>query len=161
MIHEVNVQDVPERLVLSRRLVVTARDLGPTISGTFERAYEAIGAAGVVPAGPPCVVYHQKLDGGQRWDLEICAPIGAAFEPPEGFALTRLPAERVAALLHRGPYEALAAAYTSMVDWIEEHDLTVAGPPREVYLSPPGTPPAEIQTIIEWPVSEALVLMPS
>jgi effector-binding domain-containing protein len=35
------------------------------------------------------------------------------------------------------------------VTWIGTHDLSVAGPPREVYLSPPDTPPDKIRTIVE------------
>ena len=38
--------------------------------------------------------------------------------------------------------------------WPAEHGYAIAGPPREVYLSEPETPPEQIRTIVELPVEE-------
>jgi effector-binding domain-containing protein len=74
-------------------------------------------------------------------------------DPPAGWQTRRLAAGMFATLLHVGPYDTLASAYDDLVAWIGAHDLAVAGPPREVYLSPPDTPPDQIRTIVEFPVA--------
>ncbi len=66
-----------------------------------------------------------------------------------------MPAGSFASLLHVGPYDTLGVAYETLTRWVHAHELITAGPPREVYLSEPGTPPAELNTVIEFPVAAA------
>jgi effector-binding domain-containing protein len=92
-------------------------------------------------------------------EVEICAPIARAIDPPAGWRVQELPAGTFATLVHVGPYDSLGTAYETLTEWIGAHELVVAGPPREVYFSEPGTPPEQVKTIIEFPVSE--VAMPA
>jgi effector-binding domain-containing protein len=71
-----------------------------------------------------------------------------------GWQVRELPAGTFVALTHVGPYDTLPAAYDALATWIGAHDLAVAGPPREVYLSGPDVPPARTRTVVEFPVVE-------
>jgi effector-binding domain-containing protein len=58
-----------------------------------------------------------------------------------------------ASTLHVGPYDTLGQAYDGLDAWLADHGYAKAGPPREVYLSEPSTPPAATRTVIEVPVT--------
>jgi effector-binding domain-containing protein len=148
--------------VLSRRLAVTLADIGLAIGTAFQDVYRFIGARGLSPAGPPFVIYHGDPRQGQPFDIEICAPVaGAAAGAPPGWQARELPAGLFATVVHVGPYETLGTAYAAIGSWIGAHHLAPAGPPREVYLSEPGTPSNEIKTLIELPVIEAASVVPA
>ncbi len=60
----------------------------------------------------------------------------------------------MASTMHRGPYDAVGAAYEALREWIRDNAMVVDGPPREIYLTDPGeTPdPADLVTEIEFPI---------
>ena len=163
MSHEVPVREVPEQSVIARRVSIHQSAMGATFAATFRAAYGYLGAADLTPAGPPFVIYQGR--DGDRWDVEICAPFlgrpSADVTLPAGLGMARLPAVTVVHTLHRGPYDTLPAAYHELAAWAGAHDYELSGPPRESYLSPPGTPPTEIETVIDQPVTSARVLVPA
>lgn len=154
MSREVKVGRREATLVVSRRQAVTLAGVGHTISGSFGEVYGHLGARGGVPEGPPFVIYHGSPQGGEPFDIEVCAPVAAPVEAPAGWALQELPAGLFATVVHVGPYDTLGTAYDAVMAWLGEHGLVVGGPPREVYLSGPDTPPEAIRTIVEVPVAE-------
>jgi AraC family transcriptional regulator len=141
-------------LVVSKRVPVRLSEIGGVIGAAFGEVYGHLRARGVVPQGPPFVVYHGMPKGDDPFDVEICAPVGRATDPPTGWQVQELPAGVFATLVHVGPYDTLGTAYDTLTTWIGGHDLVVAGPPREVYLSEPDTPPEQVKTIVEFPVTE-------
>jgi effector-binding domain-containing protein len=153
--HEVKVGRREATLVMSKRLPVPISEMGGVFSAAFGEIYGHLGAHRIEPAGPPFVIYHGVPQGDTPVDLEICAPLGRAADPPMGWRLAELPAGMFATLMHVGPYDTIGTAYETLTSWIGTHDLVMAGPPREVYFSPPDTPPDRIRTIIEVPVAEA------
>ncbi len=157
MEHGVQIAERPALRVLGRRLPVRIEDIGPVLAGAFAEVYAIIDAAEAKTAGPPFVIYHSMPEPGRPLDVEVCAPVAGPLEPREPWRLAELPAGMFAVLRHVGPYETVGAAYQALTAWILAHGLEVAGPPREVYLSPPSTPPAQLQTIVEFPVSRVPV----
>lgn len=156
MATEFSVHDAPEQPVIARRLTIAQSAMPVVFPSTFESAYRYVGSAGLTPAGPPCVIYLAR--DGAVWDVEICVPYAgrpaAGVALPEGFVETRLPAATVLRALHRGPYETLRTAYDEIPAWAAAHGYEPNGPPRECYLSPPGTPPAETETVVEQPIAK-------
>lgn len=150
---EVKVGRREAALVVSKRLPARVSELGGVFSTAFGEVYGFLGAAGVDPEGPPFVIYHEMPVGDDPMDVEICAPVGRAVDPPSGWRMQELPAGEFATLVHVGPYDTIAVAYGSMTSWLDEHGYAPAGPPREVYLSGPETPQDEIRTVIEFPVA--------
>ncbi len=151
---EVKVGRREAAFVVSKRLPVTLAGIGSAIGGAFGEVYGYLGVRGAVPEGPPFVIYHGAPASVEPFEIEICAPVPVPVEPPAGWQAQELPAGLFATLLHVGPYDTIGAAYAELMAWPGEHGLAVAGPPREVYLSEPETPPEQIRTIVELPVVE-------
>jgi effector-binding domain-containing protein len=143
----------PPRLVLYQHRVTTEEDLPATLGRAFGELYERIGDAHVEPAGEPFVVYLESSKPGVRWEMDICAPVSARVRESADFGFMEMPAGRVVSYLHIGPYQDLGQAYEAIQRYVKEQGLTVAGPPREIYLSEPDVPPAEIRTLLEQPIA--------
>ena len=139
----------PRRHVLCQHFSVSMEEMPQTLSGSFTALYSRITEAGVIPAGPPFVIYQSM---SAPWQVDVCAPVATSLAPTPGFDVKELPATRVVSLLHVGPYETIGQAYEIVDAYIKAQSLKPAGPPREIYLSPPNTPSAAIQTIVEWPI---------
>jgi effector-binding domain-containing protein len=149
---EVRIERRDAALVVSKRLPVRLSEIGGVIGRAFGEVYGHLGTRGIASDGPPFVVYHGTPVADDPFDMEICAPVARTTDPPAGWQMQELPAGTFVTLLHVGPYDTIGAAYDSLTAWIGAHDLAIAGPPREVYLSEPGTPPEQIRTILEFPV---------
>lgn len=142
-------------LVVSKRVSVTLSDIGRVIGPAFGEVYGHLGARSIEPKGPPFVIYHGMPEGETPFDVEICAPVARPTDPPVGWQVQELPAGDFATIVHVGSYDSLGTAYDALTAWIGEHAMVVSGPPREVYLSEPSTPPEQVKTIVEFPVAEA------
>lgn len=151
---EVKVGRRDATLVISKLVPVRMSGIGAVYAATFGEMYGILGARGIEEAGPPFVIYHGMPNDDDPFEVEFCAPLPARFEAPEGWQVQELPAGEFATLVHVGPYESVDVAYDTITKWIDEHGLSVAGPPREVYLSPPETPPDQVRTIVEFPVAQ-------
>jgi effector-binding domain-containing protein len=154
MEHEVKVGRREATPILSKRLPVRLPEIGAVLGAAFGEVYGFIGARGAEPDGPPFVIYYDAPEPDKPMDVEICAPIRRAVDPPGGWEARVLPSGMFATLLHVGPYDTIGAAYGTLMAWIGEHGLAMAGAPREVYLSEPDTPPEQVKTILEIPVTE-------
>jgi effector-binding domain-containing protein len=154
MAGEVKVEHREAIAVVSKRALVTLSGIGNVIGTSFQEVYGALAAHGMSPAGPPFVIYHGTPEGGTPFEIEVCAPVVRGDGAPAGWQVRELPAGTIASLVHAGPYETLGTAYDAIEAWIQAHGFAVAGPPREIYLSEPGTPPEQVQTVVEFPVAE-------
>jgi effector-binding domain-containing protein len=157
MDHDVKLAERPPLLVMSKRVSVRVPEIGGVVGAALGEIYGYLGARAVAPAGPPFVIYHGMPEADRPFDMEMCAPIGRAVDPPAGWQAQELPAGSFASLLHVGPYDSVATAYDALGSWIGSNGMVVAGPPREVYLSQPDTPPDQIRTIVEFPVTRVRV----
>jgi effector-binding domain-containing protein len=147
---EVMVRDREATLVVAKRTAVTLPEIGSVLGAAFGEVYGSIGS--LAPAGPPFVIYHGMPEGDRPFEIQVCAPVHHAVVPPAGWAVSELPAGAFVSLVHVGPYDGIGSAYENLVRWIPEHGMTIAGAPREVYLSDPATPPEQIRTVVEFPV---------
>jgi DNA-binding transcriptional MerR regulator len=77
---------------------------------------------------PPGALVHP--DG----DTEIFVPIRRPIMPNERIVSGRLPACRAATVIHRGPYDGIAAARRALETWSAAAGLIAAGPLRIIYL---------------------------
>jgi len=153
MEHGVRVTERPALRVVARRMPVMLEAMGEVLARAFGEA-EAIVAAGEAgTADPPFVIYHAVPTPGEPIDIEVCVPVAHAIEAREPWRLEELPAGTFASTLHIGPHHTVAPAYGALTAWIAANGLAIAGPPREVYLSEPSTPPERIRMVVEFPVS--------
>ena len=124
--------------------------LSAAIGAGFSKVMQALGAAGVAPAGPPCCVYR-GMQGDQFVD-DVGIPIAAedagkistgevkVFETPGGEAYR---------LLHKGPYPELESAYQAIMAKFKADGREFQGVAVETYLNDPAsTPESELLTEI-------------
>ena len=65
---------------------------------------------------------------------EIFVPVTGPIPETDRILYRRLPACRVASVIHRGPYGGVAAARASLLRWVEAAGLAIAAPMRTLYL---------------------------
>ena len=157
MAYEVSIRNVPEQRVVSLRGRVTRAGLSPFIGSSYDALFGGLGPLGIVPAGDVLVIYHEWSPAGI--DVEVCLPVDTERAIPAEFVDRIVPAATVAQTLHVGSYDELMGAYRALEAWIGEHGYEEAGPSRERYLVGPESklPDAEYRTIIETPVTRAMI----
>ena len=143
-------------IALAKRRKVRLSEIGRVIQAAFGEVYGYLGSHRVTPHEPPFLIYHGTPGPGREpFEIEICAPIGRPIDPPLGWRLVELPAGTFASTVHVGPYDTLGQTYDHLDAWLRSSEYVKAGPPREVYLSEPSTPPELTRTVVEYPVEEA------
>ena len=64
-----------------------------------------------------------------------------------------LPAVKVVYSLHQGPYEQIGETYSKIALFIQQNQIQILPPTREVYLTDPNTlPPEEWLTEVQYPL---------
>jgi effector-binding domain-containing protein len=127
----------------------------PTAMGVL---YRWVTDQGMDPRGmPACVYYTMPPDVPLEESLwELWSPVapGAtlAERNAEGLGVRHVPSTTVAATVFTGPYETIGPTYGQLMEWIPANGYEIAGAPRELYYSPPETPPDETVTEIQFPV---------
>lgn len=86
----------------------------------------------------------------------VCLPVEGDVEGDEDVKVQNLPAKKVYAYQHQGPYSQIPAKYAELMAWVSVQQYQVVGPPFEVYLKAPradgGVAPEECLTEICLPV---------
>ncbi|MZP31097.1 MerR family transcriptional regulator [Heliobacterium undosum] len=144
--YDIRLRDVPEITVRSVRKQLTnfPETLPPLISGL----YEEITAAGACVAGAPIMLYHDKEFNPELVDVEVAWPV---TDP--NMVNATLPAVRVAACVHVGPYHEMEQAYAALFEWTNRNGYRVESPMREVSCTDPSTTaPEQLVTEIHFPV---------
>lgn len=138
-----------------------------TMRGPYAQVPEAMGRVygwaaqrGLQPAGMPSAVYFtdpaEVSEDEAVW--EVRAPVAGSPDACEadesGCGVKCIPAQRVAAAMHRGPYETIAPTYEALAEWIAGNGMTIIGPPEESYFSDPAnTAPEDYLTEVRFPVA--------
>lgn len=145
-------EELPQVLVASVVEHVPLTEAGSAIPAALGRLMEAVMPSGD-GGGMPGVVYHE-MDPEVVGDIEVFVPVTPAFEPTGGVTVKTLAPAPAVSTLHRGSYERLGEAYEALTDWMADHGMRPAGPPRERYLNDPKVVGVdETLTRIEWPVA--------
>ncbi|MHA6631721.1 GyrI-like domain-containing protein [Pseudonocardia sichuanensis] len=165
----------PELLDLPARDVLTVDGTGAPEMPAFTAAVRALfavraalGSRDDVPLegsysqdGDP-LRFDLDAPDGWHWRLLVPAPPHATPEAVATAAarfgapvhLRRPQGQRVARLLHRGPYADEGPTLAALYAFVERAGLVPAGPHTEVYLTDPSaTPPAQLRTHLQVPVS--------
>lgn len=158
MAQEVQVSRVEAQPVLSITKRVHVAQLDACIVETLGSLRALAAAQGAVVSGPPFGIYHGRIDEEDDGPIEICLPVQHLLaQVPEGAASAaarQLPAARLAALTVTGAdcdFPAILKAYDAVADFIYSSGFEPDGPPREVWIAPPG---ASAEMRIEWAFRE-------
>lgn len=81
----------------------------------------------------PCMMLY--YNGGENgvWDIEVVEPINKSFIPGGRVKVYELPGhDRVATIVHQGPFETIGTTFTAIHQWIAENGYTQSGCTREI-----------------------------
>jgi DNA-binding transcriptional MerR regulator/effector-binding domain-containing protein len=124
-------------------------DVGPVVSGLFERA----GALAAGSGHGEAMASYQTLEDGSL-DCRAGFVLPDATHAPDGLEVVELPAlESAAVLQHHGCMEDIGGSYQRLAVWIEENGYRTDGSARERYLVSYPEPEDDWVTAIEMPVS--------
>jgi DNA-binding transcriptional MerR regulator len=129
--HDVVVQPVPPQPVAAIRATLSAfPDVGHLTAEIYRylRPYGLDGLDGAV-------WYDMGHESDEGIDAEGVVYVDRPVPSTQRIRVHALPAvERMAWVVHHGPYRALHQAYTALHAWIEAGGYHAGGPSREVYL---------------------------
>lgn len=153
MPYEVEVIETAPQTIAAVKVHTSLKKIGDDIGAGFGAVVQKMGAAGLAPAGPPLIVYHDVIDEETAGDIEICVPVMGEISGNGEVYTRELEGGTMASTMHRGPYSEIAPAYHTVTGWISEHGHEIAGPPREVYLNDPqSVPEEELLTRVDFPI---------
>ena len=88
--------------------------------------------------GPPMAIYHDKEFKERDWDIEVVMPLNDALPSNERVKVHELPgAEKMACVVHTGPFATIGEAYDALAKWISQNGYQIVGPGRELNLRLP------------------------
>lgn len=137
--YEVVMKGAPAQWIAGRRGIIPTLDDMPTLRcRLYADIDETFAGLGLKPGRPQFAIYH--LDGYAEEDVDLEAAVGVD-EPAlrrlagTGLLTRELPAApMVASVIHHGQAMGIADAFRSVFHWMSAHELSLAGPPREIHL---------------------------
>ena len=134
-----------EIINLEPLLVIGIRKKGyyREIAEMLPKLYEYASKKGAVFSGMPTFICHEspgEIEEANRAgnaDIEVAVPIANKIEETDEMHCYTLPGEKMAKIIHKGPYEACEITYNELFDWIKKNNNRIIGPIREVYLNDP------------------------
>ncbi|MNT19325.1 Bacterial transcription activator, effector binding domain [compost metagenome] len=102
----------------------------------FQRLYEQIAMAGLMPKSPELVLYHNREYVETEIQMEAAVRIDADPQRPlGGLRLYELPEQPlVASVLYRGRFMEVGQAISALFLWAVSNGYAPAGPFREIHL---------------------------
>ena len=104
---------------------VAVMRLGDDVQTAFDELETYVRDLGRRAHRPPGAIPSQR---------EIFVPVTGPVPQTEAIEYRRLPAARVASVIHRGPYGGVGAARRTLLRWVAAAGLEPAGPMRTIYL---------------------------
>lgn len=146
----------PVHVMYIRQVMSTPQTVGEVLGESFM----AMQQQGVMPVAPPMSIYYDEEFQPTNLDAAIALPVDASVQAEVALSGGRalvaktLPAVATAAcIVHHDSYDTFEQSYAALAAWIEANGYQVAGPPREIYLSPPEEGKLPV-TEIQFPVQK-------
>jgi effector-binding domain-containing protein len=84
---------------------------------------------------PGCmVIYYDPGFKESMVDAEVVERVSVPVPDTDRIKYREIPGDTMVSTIHKGSYEKLHIAYTTLLKWIEENGYTPCGPNREIYL---------------------------
>ncbi len=150
--HEVVLKTLERQPVLAIREIIPQPNHVGVLLG---EGYQAIARGGITPAGAPIALFHDVEFKPEEVDAEVAFPVTespATLLLDGGRQLTRRdlpPVSQAACIIHTSGYDHFEDTYAALGAWIAANGCRIAGPSREIYLTPPGP---DAMTEIQFPI---------
>ena len=138
--YEVITKPVESQLVAATLGIIPNFDnCASIIEQLFDRVYSHVFSRGIKEVGSGINVYHETKLRDKNIPIEAVVPIPKAISNRDFQAnsiwIYELPeVEKMACVVHRGSFDSIGEAYSTLLKWIEKHEYQIAGSTREVYL---------------------------
>jgi len=143
----VEYRTLPATATLAIRATVAFDDANDWLEAAYPELHAALDAAGLSPAGPDSALYDDAFFTDGAGDTVAFVPLaGSAADGRGRVAPLELPATRVAAMVHDGPFDDLDQTYGALGTAVAELGLGASGPIREIYL-------ADDRAEVCWPIT--------
>ncbi len=149
---ECSVETIAEQPVASIRLTIKAAEVAQNLAVMLPEVMQHLASSGAQMAGPPFSRYHSLT--ADTIDIEAGMPVKSPVKGEGRVKASTLPAGKVAATWHVGPYHDLPKTYAVLEAWMKAQSLESRGPFWEVYWTDPGIErdPQKWRTQVFWPV---------
>jgi effector-binding domain-containing protein len=158
MERKVELKEQPAQMVVGKRFRTSMDKIQEDIGAAFGAIFGYLGEVGETPVGAPFALYYGDMNefNLEDFEMELCVPVSRLLEGKGDIASREVAGGPAAAIMHKGPYNAVEPAYNDLDAWIRENGYEYAGPAREVWLNDPSqVPESELLTEISIPVSKA------
>jgi effector-binding domain-containing protein len=132
-VEETQLGDTP---VLGIRMKTNLARIGEDSGRCFGAIYGYAGQAGLIPAGPPFILYFE-MEVQEDFEIEVCAPVAGEGKGEGEIEYRVLPGGSFITTTHVGPYDEVGGAYQALFSHAKDKGLKVVMPAREVYLTDP------------------------
>ncbi len=145
----VEVEEVPTAVI---RGVIDMTAIAAFFDSTYTRLAAVLSGQGIAITGPAFALYHGAP--GATADIEAGFPTVAPVESDGDVVASRLPAGRVARLVHEGSFDQLGSSWGRLGEWIAAAGLTPGRDIWEVYVTEPSPDmdPADLRTELNWTI---------
>ena len=154
-IGEPTIKEIPEMRVLSIRKIGS---FGPTIGELIGMICATIknpeNEKNLTVTGPIMSLCYDEEYKETDNDIECAIPISGQITVDNSeMQVKSYPASKVVSYVHKGSYNKLHEKYTYLYKYIQENNLKVNGPCRELYLNDPAqVSEGELKTEIQIPI---------
>ena len=137
--------------------VVYLEEKGPysETGKSMQKLFSLMTKKNLKPSGPPMGIFYDNPEvvKPEETRYEVLSPFIGEFKGDNELKVKELPAQKVAVIIYKGPYEKSATAYKKLFDWLAKNNYAPAGAPMEKYLTLPSqVAPPELKTEILIPV---------
>lgn len=131
IMNEIAVKKVEPILVASLRATISHyNEMGPL----WKELNKYIDDRGIRKVVPCMTLYHNGWDAASNMDIEVIEPVIKLFEFSNRIKVYTLDkVDKMACVVHNGPFETIVQTYRTIVKWIEENGYEIDGPVREIY----------------------------
>ncbi len=127
--YEITLEEIPPTLAASIRFTGKYREIGDYIPFLYKAVQENVNGAVI-----NCYYDEECME---QADMELCLPTKKQIAA-NTVNCKYLPALKAVCTTHYGSYEMLYLAYKALFDYVNEHDIAVITPFREIYEKSPG-----------------------
>lgn len=148
---DIVVDELKSILVLSVRKTISMAQIGELFGVLCENMHKY----SITPIGNHMTIHYDKDFDPNFADVEVCIPIDKKVEI-EGLTTRTLLKGLYAHTTYIGTYSELGEGYAALLDWIEENNYEIVGPPVEEYIKGPGANcnPKDFITEIYFPIKK-------
>lgn len=127
----------------------------PYLAAAFARLWKRVDILGLVPTGPGGARFPDRQWDPDDVEVEAFVPVQTALAG-KGVQAARLPAGRLAVVLHAGSYDGIDNAHAVLGGWAAASGVEPGGALQELYLVSPHetADPAAWRTEVGWLMSD-------